>query len=172
VFKSELTMARAVRDGKMKLPLLPVLYELPARITKDGGWKDRKYWPLVNPNFGRSTNETFLANEVMKAEEDGPAQMALIASQHFNVEVDQALRSDGWAGATLWPRGAEKGLTLKEVIRRSEVLTAGLDGGGLTIFSGVGIVGREKGTQRLARLGARVHLAGRLGEPQGKPRAI
>jgi phage terminase large subunit-like protein len=48
----------------------------------------------------------------MKAEEDGPAQMALIASQHFNVEVDQALRSDGWAGATLWPRGAEKGLTL------------------------------------------------------------
>jgi phage terminase large subunit-like protein len=148
VFKSELTMARAVRDGLMKLPLLPVLYELPARITKDGGWKDRKYWPLVNPNLGRSTNETFLANEVMKAEQDGPAQMALIASQHFNVEVDQALRSDGWAGAKLWPRGAEKGLTLKEVIDRSEVLTAGIDGGGLDDLLGVGIVGREAGTQR------------------------
>jgi phage terminase large subunit-like protein len=59
VFKSELTMARAVRDGKMKLPLLPVLYELPLRASKDGGWKDRKLWPLVNPNIGRSTSESF-----------------------------------------------------------------------------------------------------------------
>lgn len=148
VFKSELTMARAVRDGKMKLPLLPVLYELPLRVSKDGGWKDRKLWPLVNPNLGRSTNEKFLATELLKAEEDGPAQMALIASQHFNVEVDQALRSDGWAGATLWPRGAEKGLTLKEVIRRSEVITVGADGGGLDDLLGVGVVGREKGTHR------------------------
>ncbi|MEH2508683.1 phage terminase large subunit-like protein [Nitrobacteraceae bacterium AZCC 1564] len=148
VFKSELAMARAVRDGKMKLPLLPVLYELPVRVSKDGGWKERKYWPFVNPNLGRSTSETFLANEIMKAEDDGPAQMALIASQHFNVEVDQALRSDGWAGATLWPRGAEKGLKLKEVIERSEVITAGIDGGGLDDLLGVGVIGREKGTSR------------------------
>jgi phage terminase large subunit-like protein len=146
VFKSELAMARAVRDGKMKLPLLPVLYELPERLSKDGGWKNRKYWPLVNPNLGRSTSETFLGTELLKAEEDGPASMALLASQHFNVEVDQALRSDGWAGATLWPRGNEKGLTLAEVIRRSEVLTVGLDGGGLDDLLGAFVLGREKGT--------------------------
>lgn len=146
VFKSELAMARAVRDGKMKLPLLPVLYELPVSVSKDGGWKDRKYWPCVNPNLGRSTNEKFLASELLKAEEDGPHAMALLASQHFNVEVDQALRSDGWAGATLWPRGNEKGLTLPEVIRRSEVLTVGLDGGGLDDLLGVFVLGREKGT--------------------------
>lgn len=148
VFKTELEMARSVRDGKIKLPLLPILYELPTRITKDGGWKDRKLWPLVNPNLGRSTSETFLANELTKAEEQGPTQLALIASQHFNVEIDQGLRSDGWAGAALWPRGAEKGLTLNEVIRRSEVLTAGIDGGGLDDLLGVGVVGREKGTHR------------------------
>jgi phage terminase large subunit-like protein len=146
VFKSELAMARAVRDGKMKLPLLPVLYELPVSISKDGGWKERKYWPCVNPNLGRSTNEKFLASELLKAEEDGPHAMALLASQHFNVEVDQALRSDGWAGATLWPRGNEKGLTLAEVIRRSEVLTIGGDGGGLDDLLGVFVLGREKGT--------------------------
>jgi phage terminase large subunit-like protein len=58
VFKTELEMARSVRDGKIKLPLLPVLYELQARITKDGGWKERKLWPLVNPNLGRSTSGT------------------------------------------------------------------------------------------------------------------
>ena len=148
VFKTELDMARSVRDGRIKLPLLPVLYELPTRVTKDGGWKDRKLWPLVNPNLGRSTNENFLANELIKAEESGPAQMALIASQHFNVEIDQGLRSDGWAGAALWPRGVEKGLTLREVIRRSEVLTVGLDGGGLDDLLGVAVIGRERGTGR------------------------
>jgi phage terminase large subunit-like protein len=148
VFKSELAMARMVRDGKMKLPLLPVLYELPLSVSRDGGWKDRKYWPLVNPNLGRSPNEKFLATELLRAEEDGPDQMALLASQHFNVEVDQHLRSDGWAGAKLWPRGAEKGLTLKEVLDRSEVITVGLDGGGLDDIYAVGVVGREKGTQR------------------------
>jgi phage terminase large subunit-like protein len=146
VFKTELDMARRVRDGKIDLPLLPILYELPTRLTKDGGWKDRDLWPLVNPNMGRSVNEEFLAREILKAEEGGPAQLALIASQHFNVEIDQGLRSDGWAGANLWPRGAEKGLTFAEVIRRSEVLTVGLDGGGLDDLLGVFVLGREKGT--------------------------
>lgn len=146
VFKTELDMARRVRDGKIELPLLPILYELPKRLTKDGGWKDRKLWSLVNPNMGRSVNEEFLAREILKAEEDGPAQLALIASQHFNVEIDQGLRSDGWAGAALWPRGVEPGLNLAEVIRRSEVLTVGLDGGGLDDLLGVSVLGRERGT--------------------------
>jgi phage terminase large subunit-like protein len=148
VFKSELDMARAVRDGKMKLPLLPVLYELPEEVSKDGGWKERKYWPLINPNLGRSTNEKFLINELMKAEEDGPAQMALIASQHFNVEVNQSLRSDGWSGAVLWPRGVERALTFEHILERSEVVTVGIDGGGLDDLLGVSIVGREKGSLR------------------------
>lgn len=146
VFKTELDMARRVRDGKIELPLLPILYELPKRLTKDGGWKDRKLWSFVNPNMGRSVNEEFLAREILKAEEDGPAQLALIASQHFNVEIDQGLRSDGWAGATLWPRGVEPGLSLAEVLRRSEVLTVGLDGGGLDDLLGVSVLGRERGT--------------------------
>jgi phage terminase large subunit-like protein len=61
VFASELGTARAVRDGSLKLPLLPVLYELPERIAKDGGWKDPKTWPMVNPNLGLSVDEEFLA---------------------------------------------------------------------------------------------------------------
>jgi hypothetical protein len=39
VFKSELAIARGVRDGKIKLPRLAVLYELPNHLAKDGGWK-------------------------------------------------------------------------------------------------------------------------------------
>ena len=70
VFKSELATARKVRDGEMKLPLLPILYELPERLTADGGWKNRELWPLVNPNLGRSVDEEFLANQLTKAEEE------------------------------------------------------------------------------------------------------
>lgn len=148
VFKTELDLARAVRDGKMKLPLLPILYELPQRLSKDMGWTERKYWPLVNPNLGRSTNEEFLANEVMKAQGEGPAKLALIASQHFNVEIDQGLRSDGWAGANVWPRGADKTITLDTLVERCEVLTVGIDGGGLDDLLGVAVIGREKVTKR------------------------
>src|SRR5215475_3963209 len=53
VFASELAMARSVRDGKIcGMPLLPVLYELPDRLARDGGWRERRFWPLINPNLG------------------------------------------------------------------------------------------------------------------------
>ena len=144
VFASELAMARSVRDGKTKMPLLPVLYELPDRLARDGGWKERRYWPLVNPNLGRSTNEDFLAREVMRAEQDGPAAVVLIASQHFNVQIGMSLRADGWAGANYWNRGHEDGLTLDAVLERSEAVVVGIDGGGLDDLLGIAVVGREK----------------------------
>jgi phage terminase large subunit-like protein len=144
VFASELALARAVRDGKMQMPMLPVLYELSDRLAKDGGWKDRRYWPLINPNLGRSTNEDFLAREVMRAEADGPAAVALIASQHFNVQIGMSLRADGWAGANYWGRGVENGLTLDAVLDRSEAVVVGIDGGGLDDLLGIAVLGREK----------------------------
>jgi phage terminase large subunit-like protein len=148
VFASELEMARKVRDGKIKMPMLPVLYELPDRLAKNDGWKNRKYWPLVNPNLGRSTSEEFLAREVLRAEEEGQSSLALIASQHFNVQIGISLRSDGWAGAEVWERGIERGLSLDKILARSEVVTIGVDGGGLDDLLGVGLIGREKGTKR------------------------
>lgn len=144
VFASELAMARSVRDGKMRMAMLPVLYELPDRLARDGGWKERRYWPLVNPNLGRSTNADFLAREVMRAEADGPAAVALIASQHFNVQIGMSLRADGWAGANHWSRGVEEGLTLDAVLARSEAVVVGIDGGGLDDLLGIAVLGREK----------------------------
>lgn len=148
VFASELAMARSVRDGKTRMPLLPVLYELPDRLARDGGWKERRYWPLVNPNLGRSTNEDFLAREVLRAEQDGPAAVALIASQHFNVQIGMSLRADGWAGANYWNRGIEDGLTLDAVIERSEAVVVGIDGGGLDDLLGIAVLGREKDSKK------------------------
>lgn len=147
-FASELATARAVRDGTMKLPLLPILYELPDRLARDGGWKNRKYWPLVNPNLGKSTSEDFLAREVARAEADGPMAEALIASQHFNVQVGLSLRADGWSAANYWDRGVEQGLDLDAVIERSDSVVVGIDGGGLDDLLGVAVIGREKETRR------------------------
>jgi phage terminase large subunit-like protein len=144
VFASELAMARAVRDGKIAMPMLPVLYELPDRYARDGGWRERRYWPLVNPNLGRSTNEDFLAREIVRADADGPAAVALIASQHFNVQIGMSLRADGWAGANYWGRGVEEGLTLDTVLERSEAVVVGIDGGGLDDLLGIAVLGRAK----------------------------
>lgn len=148
VFAAELETARNVRDGKIALPILPVLYELPDRVARDNGWKQRKYWPLVNPNLGRSVDEEFLATQLTKAEAEGSSAMALLASQHFNVQIGMSLRLDGWAGAVVWERGVEAGLDLDEILRRSEVVTVGVDGGGLDDLLGVAVIGRERGTKR------------------------
>lgn len=149
VFKSELNIARDVRDGLVVLPLLPVLYELPLSVSKDGGWKNEKTWGLVNPNLNRSVDAIFLRDELIKANREGDQQLQLIASQHFNVEVGLALRNDRWRGADYWPLRADAALAdLDTLLDRSEVCTIGVDGGGLDDLFGVAVVGREKETRR------------------------
>jgi phage terminase large subunit-like protein len=147
VFASELAMARAVRDGRAQMPLLPVLYELPDRLARDNGWKNRKYWPLVNPNLGRSTNEDFLAREVIRAEADGPGAVALIASQHFNVQIGMSLRADGWTGAAFWADAEDETITIESMLERCEVIVACADGGGLDDLFGFGLIGRDSTTK-------------------------
>jgi phage terminase large subunit-like protein len=147
VFKSELATARKVRDGQLKLPLLPILYELPEKVIENNGWKDRKTWGLVNPNLGKSVDETFLANQLLKPEEEGLEALALLASQHFNVEVGLALRNDAWAGARYWLNAADESLTLDEILERSEVAVVGIDGGGLDDLLGLAVIGRCKKTR-------------------------
>lgn len=147
VFATELRNARDVRDGKLALPLLPVLYELPDRIARDGGWKDRRFWPMVNPNLGRSVDQAFLERELVKAEREGPEKIRLIASQHFNVQVGMSLRTDRWPGAEFW-EAAGRGITLDDLLARSEVVVVGIDGGGLDDLLGLAVLGRCAKTRR------------------------
>ncbi|MCZ4340174.1 terminase large subunit [Sphingomonadaceae bacterium G21617-S1] len=151
VFKAELESARAVRDGRLDLPLLPILYEYPEHMLEDGSWRERKHWHFVNPNMGRSIDEPFLERELMKATEGPQAsaeQLMLIASQHFNVEIGLRLRGDGWANAVkYWQARADTALTLDELIERSEVIVAGVDGGGLDDLEGLALIGRCKETR-------------------------
>ena len=147
VFKSELHIAREVREGKIKLPYLPVLYELPFEMQKDGGWKNRSVWGLVNPNLNRSVDPMYLEGEMLKAEIDGPGKMALIASQHFNVEIGIGHLADGWPGAMFWDLRADPTLTLESLVAQCEVITCGVDGGGLDDLFSVSFVGRKIGTR-------------------------
>lgn len=146
VFKTELALARDIRDGLVQLPRLAVLYELPEDVARDDGWRDEKTWPLVNPNMGRSVDKEFLRNSLIAADRAGIDELALLASQHFNVEVGLALRNDAWAGARYWLAAADTALTLDELIARSNVAVVGIDGGGLDDLLGLAVIGRCKAT--------------------------
>ncbi len=148
IFKSELQKARAVRDGDLAMPLLPILYELPPQLSRDNGWKARRYWLAVNPNLGRSVDEVYLERELGAAENEGESQLRLFASQHFNVEIGVGLRIDGWPGAEYWEDRTDPTLTFDELLQRCDVIVAGVDGGGLDDLLGFCLLGREHGTGR------------------------
>jgi len=149
VFKQELALARDIRDGKIELnpARLAVLYELPEDIRED--WRNEATWRLVNPNLGQSVSIDFLRNELTVAERSGAEALALLASQHFNVEIGLALRNDAWPGVKHWLAATVPELaSLEELLRRSEVAVVGVDGGGLDDLLGLAVLGRCKETQK------------------------
>lgn len=147
VFRDELMNARAVRDGAKIQPMLPVLYELPAELVEEGGWKKPATWGLVNPNLNVSVAEEFLRGELEKAEEAGPEALALTASQYFNVEIGTAQWGDGWAAVRHWDgarqAAAPHGDGLAHILQTSDVCTIGVDGGGEDDLCGLAVIGRH-----------------------------
>lgn len=156
VFKAELTRARAIRDGKSTGRMLPILYEFPAAIaltqkaddSEPYPWEDIRLWHMVMPNNGRSITVERLREDYDTAKLAGVEELLRWASQHLNIELGMALRSDRWAGADWWMRRADPVLTLEELLRRCEVVTGGIDGGGLDDLLALAFCGRERGTKR------------------------
>lgn len=147
-FKSELANARAIRDGQVKGRTLPVLYEFPEDIAKDQtAWKNSKNWWMVTPNINRSVALPDLVEGLERAERDGTDEVVRWASQHLNIEIGLSLRSDAWAGAPFWERRGDPLLTLDELLRRSEICTIGVDGGGLDDLLGLAVIGRDRETK-------------------------
>lgn len=144
VFKAELTKAREVRDGVRTFPMLAVLYELPPEDANDGGWKKPENWGRVNPHLGRSVDPEWLRDEVETAELEGPEKLALIASQHFNVEIGLGLHADRWPGAIYWRDAALENMTLDRLIDSCDVATVGIDGGGLDDLMALSVIGRHR----------------------------
>lgn len=153
-FRDELKKARAVREGRLQISMLPVLYEFPEEIQaaappgQTPRWQDPSLWWMVSPNRGKSLTIERLIEEWNTAQAVGLAEMVRWASQHLNIEIGVGLRTDRWRGADHWETAAEPGLTLEGIIARSEVVVAGVDGGGLDDLLGLALIGRERETRR------------------------
>ena len=147
VFAQKLKYARDVRDGVVHDPrFVPIIYEFPADMIAAGEHRKPENFGLVNPNLNYSVDPEFLEREFKKADNDGEESMRGFLAKHLNVEIGLSLQSDRWAGADFWADAAEAGLTLDKLMARSEVATAGIDGGGLDDLLGLTVSGRERGT--------------------------
>lgn len=146
VFKQKLDYARGVRDGRIPdKRFLPVIYEYPQKLLDEEAHKDPRHFYITNPNLGASVDDEYLARELQKAENDGEESMRGFLAKHLNVEIGLALRSNRWAGADFWEQQGEA-LSLDDVLERSEVVTVGIDGGGLDDMLAICALGREEKT--------------------------
>lgn len=145
VFKSKLTYARGVRDGRIEdNRFLPVIYEFPAEMIKSGEARRPENFHLVNPNMGFSVDRPTLERLFMQAEMDGEAEVRGFLAKFLNIEIGLALMSDAWVGAAFWEPQASPGMTLDDLLTRCEVIVAGVDGGGLDDLLGLAVMGRER----------------------------
>lgn len=147
VFRQKLQYARDVRDGKINDPkFCPVLYEFPDKMTKGGKVPERKFWGITNPNLGASVDPEFLDREMQKAEHAGKESLCGFLAKHLNIEIGLALRSDNWVAAPFWEHQAREWITLESILARSEVITVGVDGGGMDDMLGLAVLGRDRET--------------------------
>lgn len=151
LWAQELRYARKVRDGQVteNVRLLPVLYEFPESIqqSEDQLWKNPDLWTFVTPNLNRSITIDALIADFGMAEEKGDEELRRWASQHLNLQIGMAMAGDRWAGADHWLAAADKTITLEALVARCDVVTAGVDGGGLDDLFGLSVCGRCKETR-------------------------
>jgi len=144
IFKQKLDYARAVRDGKIHDPqFLGLLYEFPQKYIDDELYLDPENWYMTNPNLGASVSNKFLAREFKKAQDEGKEELQDFTAKHLNVQIGISMRANRWAAAEFWEAAAAKEpFTLEQLIEESEVITIGIDGGGLDDLLGFAVVGR------------------------------
>lgn len=146
VFKEKLDYWRDVRDGKVDdRRTLPILYEFPDEMVSSKAYMKPENFYITNPNLGRSVSKSWLSDELKKFSNNKDGSFQQFLAKHLNIEIGMNLRSDRWAGADYWERQGQP-LTLDELISRSEVITLGVDGGGLDDLLGAAAIGRESGT--------------------------
>ena len=146
VFKEKLDYFRSVRDGKISDPRsLGVLYEFPEDMIEAKAYMDPANFHITNPNLGRSVSSEWLQDQLRKLEArtDGAFQQFL--AKHLNIQIGLRLMAGRWPGADHWQGAARVG-SLPELIERSDVITMGIDGGGLDDWLAASALGRDKDT--------------------------
>jgi len=146
IFAKKLEYGRGVRDGRIDDPaFMPILYEFPPAMVESKAYELPENFYVTNPNLGLSVDVPFLERKARMAEEDGEESLQGFRAKHLNVQVGTVLRSERWTGADYWD-ACDGQMTLDDIIERSEVIVAGVDGGGLDDLLGFAVIGREKET--------------------------
>jgi phage terminase large subunit-like protein len=156
VWAEKLDYARKVRDGLVEdNRFLPVLYEFPKKMIAAKEHLDPNNWYIPNPNLGRSVRLDWLKRKYTQVrsgiDEDGDTVQTFLA-KHLNVQIGASNRLNRWTGADHWDQAEDAELAalphwraLDRLLERSEVVVAGLDGGGLDDLFGFCLLGREPG---------------------------
>jgi len=149
VFREKLLYHRGVRDGKIHDPRsLGILYEFPPALLASKAYLQSEYFHITNPNLGRSVSREWLEDQLRRNQQNTDGSFQQFLAKHLNVEIGLALRSDNWAGAEYWEAMARPGISLDSILERCEVVTVGIDGGGLDDLLGLAVVGRERESRR------------------------
>lgn len=150
VFKQLLDYARDVRDGiKINPQFLPLIYEFPEWMLEAGEHLKTENFYVTNPNLGASVDLDYLINEFEKVKEADEASLRDFLAKHLNVPIGLNLRANRWAGAEYWLQQARDTITFDRLIEKSELITVGIDGGGLDDLLGFSALGRLKGNSRI-----------------------
>ncbi|MFX0565580.1 terminase large subunit [Kosakonia cowanii] len=147
VFKERLDYWRDVRDGKISDPkTLGILYEFPDSMIQTKAYLQPENFYITNPNIGLSVSPEWIADNLRKnqAKTDGTLQQFL--AKHLNIEIGLNLRSDRWAGVDFWEQQARR-VSFIDLLQRAEVISVGIDGGGLDDLLGFSAIGRDAETR-------------------------
>ena len=148
VFLDKLTYARKVRDGKVvDRRFLPVIYEFPGYMLEAKAYEDLENAYITNPNWNVSVDAEVITQKIQEAVETGEHAVRDIRAKHLNVQVGMNMSAQRWTGADFWERNGDKRITLEYILRESEVVTIGIDGGGLDDLLGFAVEGRRKSSE-------------------------
>ncbi|HBI2401775.1 terminase large subunit [Acinetobacter baumannii] len=144
VFKQLLDYARDVRDGiKEDKSFLPLIYEFPKHLVEAGEHLKPENFYITNPNLGASVDHEYLISEFNKVKDAGEESLRDFLAKHLNIEIGMNLRANRWAGAEFWNQQKHV-FGLDQLIEQSDVITIGIDGGGLDDLLGFAVLGRLK----------------------------
>jgi phage terminase large subunit-like protein len=147
VFKERLDYWGSVRDGKINDPkTLGILYEYPENLIETKAYLEPEFFYITNPNIGKSVSLEWITDQLLKNQNKTDGTLQQFLAKHLNVEIGLNLRSDRWAGVDFWDI-QKRDVSYHDLISRSEVVTVGIDGGGLDDLLGLYVIGRDKNTR-------------------------
>lgn len=148
VFKQKLDYARDVRDGiKQNNKFLPLIYEFPKQMIEDGEHLKKENFHIPNPNYGTSVDPVQLEDDFDQSRDGEESDFRDFLAKRLNVEIGINLRANRWAGAEYWLQQSKE-FTLDKLIEQSDVITCGIDGGGLDDLLGFAVLGRHNKSRK------------------------